>query len=589
MIPSSPLRLCRNEHVNPIQPRALILTPKQTIPSIAESKIPGGVSAPSPMNRSLWKLALALAPFCWLWFRLIDNLRFDWSTNPQYSYGWLVPFICLGLLIERRLAWPGSQENGAGTEVRRRAIMLLALFAFLFLPTRLIEAATPEWTAVQWALGIEAVGATLCAVYLLGGPAAARQWAFPICFFFVAIPWPTFIENRLIQSLTRADTAVAINLLTGFGIPAVQHGNLIEVSTGTVGVDEACSGIRSLHTTLMISLFLGEFYRFNLRRRLLLIPPGFVLAMAFNVCRMTLLTWIAAKKGMATISRYHDPAGVTIAILCASGLWLLSWLFNRHALRAKVSHPFVPTLVQDVLQPIPKGCRILCLGLLCWLFTVEVGVKAWYHIRESHLKFSRPWTVIFPSNNSTLRTNAIPESTSSLLGYDEGQDVEWDEKDGSHWSVFFASWFPGRAASYLATRHTPEICMSATGCKLVSGPNLEVQKMDGAVLPLKNYTFATDSGPLYVIHCRWEAGVDADKYVEHEGGRFNLVRGVWEGRGNKGQKVLEIIVSGYASAAQAREAVARQLKKMVVVEKPAVDAERAQRPKATRSFAAQEP
>ena len=52
-----------------------------------------------------------------------------------------------------------------------------------------------------------------------------------------------------------------VEVLGWTGIPAIQHGNLIEVGTGTVGVSEACSGIRSFQTSLMISLFFGEFYR----------------------------------------------------------------------------------------------------------------------------------------------------------------------------------------------------------------------------------------------------------------------------------------------------------------------------------------
>ena len=39
---------------------------------------------------------------------------------------------------------------------------------------------------------------------------------------------------------------------------AIQRGNLIELSTGVLGVDEACSGIRSFQSTLMAALFLDE-------------------------------------------------------------------------------------------------------------------------------------------------------------------------------------------------------------------------------------------------------------------------------------------------------------------------------------------
>jgi hypothetical protein len=43
-------------------------------------------------------------------------------------------------------------------------VLLFALLAFLYLPTRLIEAATPEWRPIQWLLGIEAIGLTLCVI-----------------------------------------------------------------------------------------------------------------------------------------------------------------------------------------------------------------------------------------------------------------------------------------------------------------------------------------------------------------------------------------------------------------------------------------
>jgi hypothetical protein len=66
-------------------------------------------------------------------------------------------------------------------------------------------------------------------------------------------------------------TVASLNL---FHISAVQHGNVIEVKTGLLGIDEACSGIRSLQATLMVSLFLGELYRAATLRRVVLIVCG---------------------------------------------------------------------------------------------------------------------------------------------------------------------------------------------------------------------------------------------------------------------------------------------------------------------------
>ena len=46
----------------------------------------------------MWqKLAKAWIPlllFTALWGDLIRQLGYHWSTNPQYAFGWSVPFLC---------------------------------------------------------------------------------------------------------------------------------------------------------------------------------------------------------------------------------------------------------------------------------------------------------------------------------------------------------------------------------------------------------------------------------------------------------------------------------------------------------------
>jgi exosortase/archaeosortase family protein len=373
------------------------------------------------------------------------------------------------------------------------------------------------------------------------------------------------------------NSALSVEVLGWLGIPAMQHGNLIEVSTGTVGVDEACSGIRSFQTSLMVSLFFGEFYRMNFPRRLLLIPAGFMLAMAFNVCRVTILSAVAAKKGIGAIFEYHDPAGIAITIVCTAGLWALALFFKTRTSKAQTpksegQETAAPT---SDLRPLVSDLSRLAIALSLWLILVEASVEAWYRVRESHLRPGQNWSLAFPNDNPTLKTLPIDAKTEHLLRFNEGKQAAWDEPDGSRWQAFFCSWYPGRVAGYLAKRHTPEICMPASGRKLVSGPKLTILSIHGAVLPVRSYVFEIEGELLNVFHCRWEAGVDADAYVDHESARYNLVRGIWAGRGNHGQKVLEMIVFGYSDPRQAEVALVRQLEKLVVIEKPEGSLQRA--------------
>ena len=604
------------------------------------------------------KLVIVLLPLAYLWFRLMNNLWPEWTTNPQYGYGLLVPFLCLGLLIRRwhavrttGLLTTGLQTTGqrtkglqdyetTGPQDRRSVVrvkpqssnaassgqqsvvrgpwsvvcnpwsvvLLFACLSFLYLPTRLIEAGTPEWRPIQWSLGIEAVGLTLCAICLGKGWGWLRQLAFPICFFFVAIPWPSPVEQPIIQHLTRASAAIVVELLGWVGVPALAHGNVIEVSTGMVGIDEACSGIRSFQSSLMISLFFGEFYRLSPWRRGLLVPMGFVLSVAFNVCRMSLLTLVAAKKGAVAISEYHDPAGITITILCTLALWGIAVLLKQqktagqrttglqdqgtmdNGLRmtekeniehrtSNIQHPISHGL-QDhgttglqttdsrlpALNSQPSALNRQALCLLAWLVLVESGVQIWYRTREAHLKPGPAWTLTFPQDNPTLKDIPMDATTRNLLRFDEAKQAAWTESDGTQWEAFYFSWLPGRVAGYLAKRHTPEACLTATGLKLLSGPKLTMMNINGVELPIRSYVFETGEGIVQVFHCRWEAGVGSEAYVEHESARYNLVRAIWAGRGNKGQKVLEVIITGMDDPEQAKQALARQLEKLIKVE-----------------------
>ena len=520
-------------------------------------------------SRSFFKWALLILPLGYLWFHLIDNLRLEWTSNPQYSYGLVVPLLVVGLLVRR---WHRIIGVSAVSAIRNPwpAVLLGSLLAFFYLPTRLVEAATPEWRPLQWLLAIEIIGLTLYAIYLAGGKSWLRQAAFPVAFFLVAIPWPTLIEQPIIQGLSRINAAIVVNVLLFLNLPAIQHGNVIEVSTGMVGVNDACSGIRSLQSSLMISLFLGEYYMFGWRRRLFLLPTSLALALILNVCRTSWLTWLAAKNGVGAIAEYHDEAGLTILLVCTALLWVTAWLLNR----GNVSHQTDQTETAIAAgagndnTSVERYRRVNRLGiiLIVWLVVVESGVELWYRIRESHLQPGPNWAVKLPEQNPTFKSLPFTTAEHELLRFDQGRQGEWQESDGTGWQAFYYNWLPGRVAGYLAKRHTPDICMTATGYQMISGPELTVLDVNGVELPMRHYVFSSSNGPLQVYQCHWEAGTGKDTYTADESARFNLIRGVWAGRGNHGQKVLEVIITGYDNPDLAQQALVRQLNNLVIVE-----------------------
>ena len=281
------------------------------------------------------RLVLPLLFFAALWFVLCRQLSGEWLVNEQYNYGWFVPFFALYLFWLRWQDRPTPEVRSQKSEVRSR---LVAAFIgipalFLLLPVRLFEIATPEWRPLSWIHAASVATLTLLYLWCVGGKPWVRHFAFPVAFFFVAVPWPTAVEVPIIQGLMRMVADVAAETAMLLGIPAQVEGNLIRVSTGLVGVNEACSGIRSLQTSLMIGLLFGELKRLSVLRRVALVVGAVIIAIFANFVRAVFLVTVAATKNISEVGRWHDVAGYTIIALVFLSTMGLAYLLGKSEIR----------------------------------------------------------------------------------------------------------------------------------------------------------------------------------------------------------------------------------------------------------------
>src|SRR5437868_4641242 len=185
--------------------------------------------------------------------------------------------------------------------------------------------------------------------------------------------------------------------------------NLIRVSNGLVGVNEACSGIRSLQTSLMIGLLFGELKRLSISRRTALVGEAVAIALVANFLRAVFLVAIAATKNISEISRWHDLAGYTIVGLVFVGTMGLAYLLGKSAIRGQTSEvrDQRPQSAFRIPQSaIPDSFLIFA---LCWLFFVEIGTASWYRVHETNLVSGIRWSVRWPERAPNFRKLKIDE------------------------------------------------------------------------------------------------------------------------------------------------------------------------------------
>jgi len=497
-----------------------------------------------------WIAVMAL----WLW--LFFHLQVEWSLNPQYNYGWAVPFLALLMFWFRWQRRPPPHPALRRNAIAKWFAGLVLLLLFLL---RIVEEANPDWRLLSWLLALCVIDFSLLTLFRGGGRDWLKHFAFPVFFPLAAVPWPVQFENFVVQTMMRAVAYVAVEIAGWFGVGAYQLGNVIQLRGGFVGVDEACSGVKTLQAGIMVALVLGELLQLRWNKRIALLVLGCGWVFVCNVFRATALVFVAANSGPEALGRWHDWIG-TAALLCGmAGMLGLAWVWKGEpkTISRNAAFTYVPRIIPSQWLA------------LAWLALIFAGTEAWYRLHERQLVERPSWQVTWPAGNETVAALSIPESTRVILRYDDAKTAAWEQPRGVHWWSFFAHWKPRRAALQLARSHSPEICLPAIGRNFRKvRPDVNVR---AGLVPLdfRSFEFEQNGQPLFVF-----VSIQDDKRVvsgSADAGEWNL-RGRWraalDGKRNLGQRLLEVAVLGLDDFSQASEALSKTAVEILRPERP---------------------
>ena len=166
-------------------------------------------------------------------------------------------------------------------------------------------------------------------------PAVAPLWAdarlrlagwflFPALVWLVSAPLVSAVESQLNLFLLHKVVTVVAATFDMLGLPLEQQGNVLVLPNGTVGVEDACSGIRSLTGCLFAGSFLAALLLDRFWKKVALVAAALALAFVTNLGRSLFLTAWAWHHGPESIAGVvHDLAGYAVLGLTALGLLAL--------------------------------------------------------------------------------------------------------------------------------------------------------------------------------------------------------------------------------------------------------------------------
>jgi exosortase len=561
------------------------------------------LTAPVPETKSKAKanirLILGISSLAGVWGMLIYQLQLTWSLNDQYSHGFIVPILCLYLALKTKSKEENDRESSQTSQ--SRAWLYIGIPCLLaLLPLWVIREANSDWRMLNVALFICAASFSFALAYDQGGFNRAKMLAFPILFFLVAIPWPLATDLQLTQWLQGRVSSLIVNILLLMGHEVRLLGNVIDIGVfGQVGVDEACSGIHGLQASLVVSLFLGFYYRLGIIHRIIFCLAGVVVALSLNLLRAFSLTFVKIK-GYGNLLNdplfslfgqdapsLHDLAGWIESGGILIVLFILARMAGTHNHRNTEDEEHNDWENLKVSPPIGFG-----IGACIWVILIFAATHLHYDRRESSMEKLPRLITSFTDQSIVSEQKPISSLVEAQLHYEDAQSVAWQERsysrtnpyDGTsiinteteYWQGFQCSWKSGGACTSILSTHSPDACLPLTGLVQVHPqrgrpPEIISVPLGNYHIPFESYEFAQDHNKLHVFRCFWPHKHPKGGIPSFPASGYDFtgrLQAAIEGRRNVGGTMLALCVANVASHDEAIAKLHRQVKKRLLISDP---------------------
>jgi exosortase len=194
-----------------------------------------------PGARAVLLILIFLGLLTGLYAGILRDLAQQWWDDPNYAHGFLVPLFSGFLVWQRRRQLAALPANGSWIGL---PVLLAGIVALL------LGQIGAELFLMRSSLIVILTGLVLFHL----GRDSIRVLAFPLFFLFFMVPLPGTLFYAVAFPLQGLAARNAAWMLDALGVPVLLDGNIIHLTKLSLGVAEACSGIRSLISLLSVAV-----------------------------------------------------------------------------------------------------------------------------------------------------------------------------------------------------------------------------------------------------------------------------------------------------------------------------------------------
>jgi exosortase D (VPLPA-CTERM-specific) len=276
-------------------------------------------------NRTYMAMLLLLVCFFFCYFLTLKGLFNIWSTNDDYSYGFLIPLVSGYLVWERR-----GQMNHTTTQANWFGV--IPFFLFLLISLYGVLGSSPS--AVQPTIPL----VLLSVVLLCFGCKMFKVLFFPLAFLIFMIPLPTLIQSQIGLPLKLLSTELGAVILRLVGVSVFVEGSVIDLGVTQLQVVDACAGLRFVLPLLALGAIFAHFFERFWRKKVLLVAAAVPIAVVTNSIRIAITGILSYLYGSEiAMGFFHSFSGWVVFIFAFTLLFMFHFFilkrvhFREHA------------------------------------------------------------------------------------------------------------------------------------------------------------------------------------------------------------------------------------------------------------------
>ncbi|MCF7687311.1 MAG: exosortase-associated EpsI family protein [Cephaloticoccus sp.] len=434
-----------------------------------------------------WLMRLNVVLLTFLFLSITALLWPSWNHNPDLSHGLFMPVLFLLLVYEARQQGPRRYPSANFTTILLTISALVGGLCAMVLAGLFSTSVGWNHTLVIFSL---TCGTTL--VFFAGLLVLSNEkirliplnWTSLVALglWLLCAPIPPGTYSRLtlhLQLMVSQHVLTALHLL---GVAASRQGNIIELANTSVGVAEACSGVRSLISCIFAGFFFSATLVSRPWARTLIIILAAPLALVMNFLRSLILT-LLANRGIDISGSWHDVTGFAVLGVTAAMLGGLALLLEQKQPSPAPSSPVLPAHPPTIMP------LSLNLGLI---MIMSLGAFFYVNTHPVDQAASPPPALldILPSRVDGWRVETSTDlyQFSGILETDNlAQRTYHQRRDGVDvvMTVYLAYWEAGKSSVSQVAMHTPDACWPGSGwiAKLNDTPR-ELLQLPNQNLPM---------------------------------------------------------------------------------------------------------